>query len=111
MEEKEELPFPIDDLELKEEPISFTEPSPLQIQEEILETYFEEPLKDTPFSEVLENFQEPEPFEITLPYEEVITEEIPLPFSEVLENFPAFECFVHKQASYGLLNGKYLIRY
>ena len=87
MEEKEELPFPI---ELEPMTISFSEPSPLQIQEEILETYFEEPV----------------PFEVPLPYEEVITEELYV--ERPLDEAPVF---VQKQASYGLLDGKYLIRY
>jgi hypothetical protein len=106
-EEKVELPFPIEDLP------TFSEP--LTLQEEILQTYFEEPLKeptvllDTPFGEVLENFQEPVPFEVPLPFEEIPTEELYV--ERPADIAPSFECFVQKQASYGLLDGKYLIRY
>jgi hypothetical protein len=86
MEEKaEELPFPIEDLP------TFSEP--LQIQEEILQTYFQEPI----------------PFEVPLPFEEIPTEELYV--ERHLDIAPSFECFVQKQASYGLLDGKYLIRY
>jgi hypothetical protein len=99
--------------------ISFTEPSPLQIQEEILETYFEEPVPLNlsvasldGSSRVIGN-EVPYPFEIPLPYEEVITEELYVerPLDEAKDIPLSFECFVQKQASYGLLDGKYLIRY
>ena len=70
------------------------------MEEEKLPITFSEPLKDTPFGEVFENFQEPVPFEVPLPFEEIPVEEPPsLPY------------FVQKQASYGLLDNKYLIRY
>jgi len=112
MEEKEELPFPIEDLEVKEEPmtISFTEPitepiiEPL-IQEEILETYFQESI-------ILE-----EPLNLPVASLEgssrVIGNEVPYPFEECHLECPIDipPVFVHKQASYGLMDGKYLIRY
>ena len=90
--EEEKLPFPIDDLEVKE-PLQITFSDPLQIQEKILQTYFQEPV----------------PFEVPLPFEEIPFDEtfyVELP----VEPLPV-ECFVQKQASYGLLDNKYLIRY
>jgi len=68
-------------------------------------------------NEVPYPYEEPLPFEVPLPFEEIPFDE---PSSEATESFyierPAdiplsFECFVQKQASYGLLDGKYLIRY
>ena len=61
------------------------------------------------FSEPITNdIEEPMPFEVTLPYEEV-TESFYV--ERPADITPSFECFVQKQASYGLLDGKYLIRY
>jgi len=95
--EEEKLLFSIDDLETKE---------PLQIT-------FSEPLEPPfgeVFSEALENFQEePIPYEISLPYA-TVDEAKELYIEIPVEPLPV-EVFVHKQASYGLLDGKYLIRY
>jgi len=115
MEEKVELPI---------EDITFSEPvnTPFgevfsealeNFQEEILQTYFEEPtIIEVPLPiESLETI-EPVPFEVQLPYENVPTEEaVELHVEVPVDVTPAFECFVQKQASYGLLDGKYLIRY
>lgn len=95
-----EVPLPIESLET-------TEPLPID------ETSFKEPtIIEVPLPIDETSFQEPVPFEEQLPYENVPTEEAVELYVEVpVDVTPAFECFVQKQASYGLLDGKYLIRY
>ena len=88
MEEKEELP-------LKEPTVLLDTP----LFEESLGITFSEPIAEPLPYDNTESLELPFPFD-----EEVITEELLEPVAEPLP-------FVQKQASYGLLDGKYLIRY
>ena len=79
--------------------------------EESLGITFSEPVAEPLPYDNTESLELPFPFDETLqsfPYEEVPTE---MPLVEPIDVTKAYECFVHKQSSYGLLDGKYLIRY